>query len=351
MVYPRKYINKKKINALGMQCIKVLIDFNWLFRILRPKICELWFLYSTSHVRLCSAYIKQTPSRKIVPLYYGLRIKNSFIDRELPQAQYLGYTSFVRNVLALCLSPLNQVIIRVPYISDFNLGSFAKVMLSDKPSRAVTFYDDGPVTFLEEALCKRKLLPPILYDFACWNQPNDRSNALKKRQVSFHYYTDLASQSTSTFPCPNPNELCHLIFLESKYMNYSLAYTILQSYHDSHLSFYDYMPSPHFSKNWTSVPNVLRIARSSYDAAEDHIINSPSYKIIIASGLSSTVLTISELLRQGFLTKDILFAICLDSSKCKDAGSKRELEEFSNLMQTRYLNWVLCCHTSDAISL
>jgi hypothetical protein len=206
------YASLDRNNILVMKSARLILDFIWLSRFFRPRKCEIWFLYSTSHVRLCSSYIKQFPSRKIFPLYFGERIQKSLINRELPQAQYLSLYSFSKTVLYLCISPINKVQIRVPYISEFNLGSFAKVMNTVNPSPAVAYFDDGPVTFLKKTLVRRLLLPKVIHDFACWSHPHDRSDALIKRQVSLQYYTEFAAHATVAYPCLDPNEFCHLIF-------------------------------------------------------------------------------------------------------------------------------------------
>lgn len=333
-----------------IRATKLFLHLAWLFRALRPRQCEIWILYSTSHVRLCSAYAKHAHTSIVLPLYWGPRISQQLIYRELPRAQLLSLSSYVKTVLSLCISPLNCVLVRIPYKSDFNLGYFSKVMLSSTPSHTVAYYDDGPVTFLKEALTRRMLLPPTLSDFVCWSHPNDRSGSLLKRQVPLNYFIKLATTSSSIYPSPDPEGLCHLIFLESKYMNFPKAFTTLKSFHETRKCFYDYIPSPHYSKNWGSPPPELLLARSSYELAEDHIINSPSSQVIVASALSSTVFVVLELLRQGLSRKNIKFFICLDFSKCQDSASLRELHEFEELMRTRYERWVSCCLDPSDIS-
>jgi hypothetical protein len=342
--YPRlsKLMHRFRSKFLSLLIARLALDFVWLMRALRPRQCEIWILYSTSHIRLCSAYSRSSPSCNIFPMYWGPRISQTFIYRELPNAQGLSLSLFIKTVLLLCISPLNHVRVRVPYISDFNLGFFSEVMFSGTPSHAVVFYDDGPVTFLKETLGRRMLLPPILSDFVCWDHPYDRSGSLLKRQVPLKYFIKPAAASLSIYPSSAPEKLRHLVFLESKYMNFPKAFSALEYFSKIGNSFYDFMPSPHFTKNWASVPPDLLLARSSYEFAEDHIINSPSSQVIVASALSSTVLVILELLRQGLSRKNISFFICLDIAKCKDPGSLRELYEFEKLMRIRYKKWVSC---------
>ena len=335
---------------LWIRVTKLFLHLAWLFRALRPRRCEIWILYSTSHVRLCSAYARCAHTSIVFPLYWGPRISQNLIYRELPGAQLLSLSSYIKTVLSLCISPFNFVLVRIPYKSDFNLGYFSRVMLSSTSSHTVAYYDDGPVTFLKEALARRMLLPPTLSDFVCWSHPNDRSGSLLKRQVPLNYFIKLASTSVSIYPSPDPEGLCHLVFLESKYMNFPKAFTTLKSMHETRKCYYDYMPSPHYSKNWASSPPELLLAKSSYELAEDHIINSPSSQVIVASALSSTVFVVLELLRQGLSRKNIKFFICLDFLKCQDSASLRELHEFEELMRSRYKRWVSFCQDPSVIT-
>lgn len=334
--------NYLKSNIRWLQIAKSFLDLAWFFRALRPRQCEIWILYSTSHVRLCSAFARQVPSCNLYPLYWGLRISQTMIDRELPQAQRLSLNSYVKTILYLCISPFNSVRLRLPYQSDFNLGPFSEVMLSGAQLHTVVYYDDGPVTFLREALCRRMFLPPILFDFVCWKHPYDRSSSIIKRQVPLNNFIKLAVNSYSVYPSATPERLRHLIFMEAKFMNFPQAFTVLESFSETGKSFYDFMLSPHLSKNWVSAPSELLLARSTYELAEDHIIDSPSSQVIVVSALSSTVLVVLELLRQGLCQKYIRFFICLDPSKCQDSASLGELHEFVELIDIRYSQWASC---------